>query len=233
MSETWRLYQLQKADGRLVELEKALKALRADEDHRRLLQEALASQEASETEIRQLKKQLREMEHEDSTLRARVKSLEDKLYGGRISNPKELSGYQEELAGVQTRIGTLEEAMLTRMEELESREEQLTGLLDRSAQALRDHDERQAALERKISELEREASNLRARRREQAAEVEPGPLKRYEDLRVHKNGVAVVRITRRSCEGCGMNLTDHKIQEAGRGGLTFCSTCSRILYLEG
>ncbi len=232
MSGTWRLFQLQKADTRLTELDKALSGLRADDQHRRLLQDALTAHEESEAVLRQSRKELREMEHEDSTLRARAKMLEGKLYGGRISNPKELSGYQEELQAVQVRLGTLEEAMLTRMEELETHEEQHRGLTSKVEQARRDHDERQVALDQKIASLEDESSSLRQRRSEQASEVEPGLLKRYRDLLARKNGVAVARITRQTCGGCGMHLTDHKIQEAGRDGLTFCSTCSRILYLE-
>jgi len=233
LSATWRLYQLQKADTRLIELDKALGALRADNQHRQLLQEALTAHEGSEAALRQSRKELREMEHEDSTLRARAKMLEGKLYGGRISNPKELSGYQDELQAVQMRLGALEEAMLIRMEELEAREEEHRGLETGVEQARRDHDERQEALGQKIASLETESASLRLRRSEQASEVEPGLLKRYGDLLARKNGVAVARITRQTCGGCGMHLTDHKIQEAGRDGLTFCSTCSRILYLEG
>ncbi len=233
MSGTWRLFQLQKADTRLTELDKALRALRADQQHRQLLQEALTALEDSEATLRQSRKELREMEHEDSTLRTRARMLEGKLYGGRISNPKELSGYQDELQAVQVRLGTLEETMLSRMEELEALEDEHRGLAARTDQARRDHDERQEALERKIASLEDESSSLQQRRSEQASEIEPGLLKRYSDLLARKNGVAVARINRQTCGGCGMHLTDHKIQEAGRDGLTFCSTCSRILYLEG
>lgn len=233
MSGTWRLFQLQKADTRLTELDKALRALRADQQHRQLLQEALTALEGSETTLRQSKKELREMEHEESTLRARARMLEDKLYSGHISNPKELSGYQDELQAVQTRLDALEDTMLSRMEELEGLEEEHQGLVARADQARCDHDERQQALDQKIASLEDESSSLRQRRNEQASGIEPGLLKRYSDLLVRKNGVAVAKITRQTCGGCGMNLTDHKIQEAGREGLTFCSTCSRILYLEG
>ena len=128
MSETWRLYQLQRADSRLAEIEKALGALRGDDAHLRRFAEAEAAWQEAESDLRRLKKELKEREHEDSILRDRRKALEGKLYGGRISNPKELSDFQKELENVKERVDVLEEDMLARMEDLETREAALEKL---------------------------------------------------------------------------------------------------------
>jgi len=232
LSEVWRLFQLQKADTRLADLDKALLALRADDEHERLLAQAEASRSSAEEDLRRLKKDLRELEHEDSTLRGRSKALDGKLYGGRVSNLKELTGYQEELQAVRTRLDGLETEILERMDDIETREAALLGLQARVQQARQERDERQAALDDKIRRLESECAGIRERRDDQAREVQASLLKRYEDLKARKNGVAVARISNHSCEGCRMHLTDHKIQEAKSAGITFCATCSRILYME-
>ncbi len=233
MSEVWRLFQLQKADTRLTELDKALAALRADDQHQRLLADAEAAHAAAEAELRRLKKELRELEHEDSTLRDKAKVLDKKLYGGRVTNLKELTGYEEELKAIRGQVDKLETLILERMEDVETREEGLRGLQARILEARQDRDQRQVALDDKIARLESEYTGYRERRQEQAREVGATLLKRYEDLKARKNGVAVARIANHSCEGCRMHLTDHKIQEAKGSGITFCATCSRILYLEG
>ncbi len=232
MSEVWRLFQLQKADTRLAELDKALVALRADDDHQRLLAHAEAAQTQAEEDLRRLKKELREREHEDSTLRDKARALDAKLYGGRVSNLKELTGYQEELQALRSRLDGLETELLERMEDLETREAGLGDLQAQVQRARQERDERQAALDDKVHRLESECAGLRERRQDQAREVQASLLKRYEELKARKNGVAVARISNHSCEGCRMHLTDHKIQEAKGAGVTFCATCSRILYME-
>ena len=233
MSDAWRLFQLQKADTRTAELEKILAGLRGDDAHQRRFAEAEARHQEAEAELRLLKKELREREHEDTALRDRCKALEGKLYGGRVTNPKELSGYQEELRHARTRLDALEEDMLLRMEALEAREGTVQELLGAMDEARKARDARQAVLEGDVGHVEAELAATRTRRGQMAAEFSPADLKRYEDLRSRKHGVAVARIVNHSCDGCRMHLTDHKIQQAKGTELTFCSTCGRILYLEG
>lgn len=232
MSETWRLYQLQRADSRLAEIEKALGALRGDDAHLRRFAEAEAAWHEAESEARRLKKEFKELEHEDSTLRDRRKALEGKLYGGRISNPKELTDFQKELDHVKERIDVLEEDMLARMEDLEARDATVEKLREQVGYEGQTRANRQSDLDRDIQRLEAEAQGLKERRRTLASEFSAAELKRYDDLRLRKHGIAVARIVNHSCDGCRMHLTEHKIQEAKTAPLATCGTCGRILYIE-
>lgn len=232
MSEVWRLFQIQQMDTRIAEVEKAVVRLRGDDGH-------LARYAAFEAECQELegaqkrqKKELRELELEDATLRDRAKALSAKLYGGRITNPKELQTFEEELQHVKARIDAVEEDILTRMEAVESGD---TDLADRCAQletARKQRDLRQGDLDAEGRRLVTELKGLREQRGKLAAEADPTTLKRYDDLRIKKNGLAVVRIVQSACDGCRMHLTDMKVQQARSETVTTCGTCGRILFVE-
>lgn len=232
MSEIWRLYELQRADGRIAEAERALAALRSDDAHRQQFAAVEARFQEADGEFRRLKKELREMELEDQTLRDRRKSLEGKLYGGRISNPKELASFEEELKHVQARLDALEDDMLARMEDLEQRESTVAELQRELEQEQGRRDQRQSEIAAQAAAHEQELASVKERRRRMATETPAADLKRYEELRAKKHGVAVAKVEGTSCGGCRMHLTDHKIQQARGADMTWCSTCGRILYAE-
>lgn len=232
MSEVWRLFQIQQIDSRVAEIEKALVRLRADDAHLVKFSDLQAACQELEGTLRQRKKELREIELEDATLRDRGKALEGKLYGGRITNPKELQTFEEELRHVKARIDTLEEDMLVRMEELESGEADLVSRRAELESAGKERDLRQVDLDAEGRRLVGELKALREQRARLATETSPTTLKRYDDLRTKKNGVAVARIVNQSCDGCRMHLTDMKVQQARSETVTTCGTCGRILFVE-
>lgn len=232
MSEVWRLFQIQQIDTRIAEIEKAVVRLRGDDEH--LVKFAALEAECQELEAtqKQQKKELRELELEDGTLRARAKALSDKLYGGRITNPKELQTFEEELAHAKARIDAVEEDILTRMEAVEGGDADLAARCESLEKARKERDLRQADLDAEGRRLVVELKGLRDQRGKLAAETEANSLKRYDDLRTKKHGLAVVRIVHGSCAGCNMHLTDMKVQQARSETITTCGTCGRILFVE-
>jgi len=175
----------------------------------------------------------RRLESEAATLRERLKTLEERLYGGAITNVRELTAVESEHSTARRAVAQVEEALapalaavtkaLGRHEELEERlaeREKAWTAAKSQLEARRDH------LAKEIEEF--------AREREVAAEEIPAhDLSLYESLLVRKGGVAVVRVNRGVCQGCRVRLPLRELSLLeGSDGLVSCSSCGRILLAE-
>lgn len=230
MKETATLYALQQIDTQAAALAKTINQLRADHTHEQQAQQLQQEWDNESSELRAQQKLLKEKTHQEEVWQAKAKELNSKLYGGRVSNPKELAGFEAELAALNDKIRLAQDELLLLMEEVETRETSHTKREPEFKKQLRDANQAQAAVQRQIGHLTEQLRELVTKRQRQSAAIEPRLLKYYEDLRGTKHGVAVAKIAAGKCEGCHVALTDHKIQEAKAPGITTCATCSRILY---
>ena len=185
------------------------------------------------TEIRDdLARQQKRIDDEVESLKAKRTGFDQKLYGGTVSNPRELQDLQEEIDSLGRRITQLEDEELEVMEQVEPVEADLESFRATLA-------ERQAALtdaERVLTEAE---ADLRAQiaaeeavRSEAMAPVPDGLLTEYERLRTGRGGIGVARLIGAQCGGCHLTLS---AMEAARmrklpdGEYGHCEECGRIL----
>ena len=71
------------------------------------------------------------------------------------------------------------------------------------------------------------------KRKKQAATIEAGLLKKYEILRDHRKGLAMVNVLDGVCQGCYMSIPPQQYNLLLRGDQMFdCPTCQRIMYHE-
>jgi len=182
---------------RLLEIERALQdtaALQAAE------QEAQARAEAART-ARQVQETL---EFELSQVQVKRDLTEKALYGGRITNSRELQDLQAELQALTRRIATLEDRLLEAMlasEEANHAAEQARAALE----TLRTENQaRQTALEEERSQLQREIADLQAEREQTAAIIPPSALDAYRYLYDRTGGMPVARLSGNICGVCGV-----------------------------
>ena len=151
--------------------------------HRRL-------QQAQET-LSQWRTRQRDQELVLQSLDQKRQASEQRLYSGKIRNPKELSDLQEEVASLGRRRASIEDELLETMvmvEEGEAEEREASESLSRiSGQWERD----QAALLAEKETLESRLLELSALRQQRVASTAPADLKSYEHLRPRKRGVVV------------------------------------------
>lgn len=230
MSEVWQLFQLQQADSKLSALVKEIMELKGENAHKILYTQRKNDFEGLKNQLKDKQKALKEATHAEDELQHKKSDLNKLLYSGKSFNAKELGEQEAELNNTKSQISQLEEQMLELMDEVES----LQKAVDEGAKSMvlweREAVQRQAAINRKIVRLADDAKALKARRDAMAQEVPELLMHRYNDLRRQKGGVAVAIIEKDSCSGCGMKLTNHKIQEVASGALTLCGTCCRVLY---
>lgn len=230
MSVVRQLYQLQLVDS---EWEEKSQRLRDIVQHLGDDQEVLRAQEAvveSEDGLSRLRKQLRALDLEVSGLNDKLKKNQERLYSGRVRNPKELSGLQEEAAALRRRRSDLEDEQLTLMIAIEEEEAELAERQARLRQIRsgwhadqEDLGAEKAGLELRLAELEEQRATIRAR-------LGAADISDYDYLQRHLGGVAVVLQKRGICQACGVDVPTSVARAVERGeGKHYCPVCSRLL----
>ncbi|HDD24999.1 MAG TPA: hypothetical protein ENF52_06155 [Chloroflexi bacterium] len=225
------LYQLQQLDSekdaverRLTEVETALGESQA------LVQ---AREAVAEGQRRYQKHTLRQrdLELQVQSVTAKIRASEQRLYGGNVKNPKELTDLQAEIASLRRRQEKLEDTLLEVMiarEETEGMLEQAQKHLQQveaawqTAQA--DLMTERHALQEKRAELEQAIAALLPR-------ISTDDVETYRDLRRRKGGLAVVEAQGKedSCGACGMAISPGLKWQLREEGVGYCTNCERIL----
>jgi len=197
------------------------------------LDEARAAVAAEEDRLAGLEKERRERESESEDLQAKAAVAEDKLYGGSIKNPKELSSIQEQLKNYHAKIQDLDDKTLNIMEEIEAVEHALAARRDELAGMEQEWQAEQESLRREQSELNATLSELENKRSELASGVEKPTLDLYNALRQKRQGKAVAKVEQGICQGCRIALPMSELQRVKTGqNIVQCGSCERILYLS-
>jgi len=227
------LWAVQQVDLRLA----ALRAERAAlDDGTALRAEAEAARNAATDAAARLhaaQATLRDQELQLATADTKKKKAEGDLYGGRVSNPKELAGLEEELAGLARTRDHLEDSILRLFDEVEAlkheeseRRAAARALEERLAAHVAVYERERGRIHAAIAELEAERAGL-------AAAVEPRLLKKYESIAAQEGGVGMVAIVAGFCGGCHNDVPARFVSRVRSGDVVTCERCHRILYLDG
>ncbi len=107
-----QLYELQGIDSRLAQLERTLAGLDDSVRLRTLAEQARAEEEAAAGDLKAKQARLRVLELELQTAVDKARKVEQDLYGGRVSNPKELTAMQDDVAALGRQRRRIEDEML-------------------------------------------------------------------------------------------------------------------------
>jgi predicted nucleic acid-binding Zn-ribbon protein len=226
------LWHLQTTDTELDDKAKRLREIEATYANAPNLDAARAAYENAQKRLATGRAQLHDGELQAQTLDAKIKSLEERLYSGRVTNPKELDGMEKDLQMHQRQRRALEDKLLELMENVE----QAQARVEEAARALQQIETTRA---RELEHLARERDALTARLAELNAVREEtrarlaahaDTLRLYDHLRQTKAGRAVVQVKREACGACGFAIPTALIQRVREGNtLVLCSGCGRIL----
>ena len=228
-----RLYDLQELDWALSADEASLEEVRARLEDESEINAARARLQKLTAELDKRAPLRRALESSLARLEERLQVAERRLYGGAVTNPRELSASEEERRLLQEQRGAEEDRMLDVMveiEELQSSRDATQALLgrletDREAEYA-DLLQRQDALVVRIDELRRGRQRI-------TPEIPVAMLSVYESLLKTRGGHAVAKVERGLCQGCRLALPTMENQRAKSSqGIVQCSSCRRILYVE-
>ena len=233
MSKGKQLYELQEVDLEIDAKRETLTQVMGRLGESEVLDEAHLSLARDEEKLVELQRIQREVEREVEDLQAKAAVATDKLYGGTVKNPKELSSLQEQLSNFRRKIGEGDDKTLDIMSEVEAAQKNVSVKRSEVAKIEEGWQAEQASLSQEQTELSAALSTLEQKRKELASKLDTVSLELYEDIRQKRQGRAVAKLERGMCQGCRIALPMSELQRARMGQeLVQCGSCERVLYVS-
>jgi len=230
MSRTSELYDLQQIDSEL------------DQHHNRLneIEYLFGDNEELITAEKDVRTRNKELAHAQQDLgsaeikvkeqRLKIKRTEGNLYGGKISNPKELQDLQEEGLALKRFLVVLEDRQLVCMMAVDEKREISIKTKTKLEAVQNKFNLLHAELIFERDQIAGKIDDLIKRREAVKTIISTDDIKTYEGIRNRRHGVAVSKVKNRACSACGATLTA-ALNQAARSPnqISHCETCGRIL----
>jgi len=230
MSIARDLFELQEVDLAIESNEKAIRQMTARLGKSQAVLRAGSELAAEKEHLEELSRQQRSLEGEIGDTGAKVARIEEQLYSGRTTNPKELGNLQQEAVGLKARRSSLEDKAVEVIEETEATSARAAAATGRLKKLKTEWRAEQKQLKSEIEERKEQLAGLTEKRASLSAVIEPKAVEFYTELRKGK-GTAVVRVEQGICHGCRISLSSAEMQRVKNGALIECTSCGRILYL--
>ena len=230
MSIAQQLYQLQELDLALAANERNQANIKRQLGEGQEIARVKANMVAERDRLEELERKQHTAEWEVEDLTTKIAATEEKLFGGKIRNPKELTNLQHEADELKTRRSELEDRALEVMDQAEAINGSISALTEELGRLEADWHAQQEKLSAELDELKAAHAECTRERQQLVAGIASGTVSTYDQLRSRK-GTAVARIEQGTCRGCQIALTTTELQQARGGGLVRCGSCGRILFL--
>jgi uncharacterized protein len=172
------------------------------------------------------------LERDITQARDRIKTVEGTMYGGTVSNPRELQALQDEVGSLQRRVTLLEDEEIAVMEQLEPIDAAISAEAAEVERLGGEIIRLEAAITAAEAEVDVELETNRAAREASAAAVPEPLMVEYEAIRSQSGGVAVAALTAGQCGGCHMRLSSmelDRIKKQPADAVIHCEDCGRLL----
>ena len=233
MNRSHLLYRLQTIDLEIGHGNRRLEEVEAGLGESEELRQAQRALQKAEDKLNHWRTTLRDLELETKSLTAKITSVEERLYSGRVTNPKELANLQNEVSYLKRRRGELEDRQIEAMVEVEEHEAEVDSKKASLAQIEAEWSHTQKRLTGERSELKERLAHLTKERVNLERTIGAEDLALYGELCSRKGGQAVALLKGGVCQTCRVTLPTSQVQQARSGdSLSFCSSCQRILYAE-
>ena len=179
-----------------------------------------------------LEVQRKKLEDTLGTHDEKIKSNESKLFSGTITDPKELSNYQEEIQMLKNNSSKLEDEILTIMEEQDMAKPGIDALKEEMVEldsiVLRIRNE----MDEKLEGLKHNIEGLKKRKEDVISRIPGDYLKKYNDLKTKKGGIAVSVIKDNFCNVCNMEIPSIETERFVDSDEVYtCPICGRMSVL--
>ena len=172
------------------------------------------------------------VELEIKSIEEKLSSIEDRLYNGVITNPRELEAQETERNHLKETRSSQEDILLESMLITENIENELTNAEQAVSKYKANQEIEHPGLMKQKSTLTESLKTLSSERSEFIEDIARIELTMYDALRQNKGGLAISRVQRGSCEACRLTLPRSELQRARTSdGPVNCSSCKRILFI--
>ncbi len=223
---------------RLQEIDSALDTRRASRDEARSRigesEEVVAARAAAEERARALRSSegaQKDVELQADEIKGKIAQAEEKLYSGRIKNPKELADLQADVDQLKRQLSSTEDRDLEALGAAEDAAAEAKAAAAGADALERAWREEQKELASRAGRLDAEIAELEEQRNSQAQDVDADVLRVYDHIRRAHQGRGVAKLDRNLCLGCRISLPTNIVNRARAGStLVQCPNCERILF---
>lgn len=231
MARMTSLYRLQQAEKALHDARERLEEIdRILAEDERVAEAESRFEEAKDAYVT-ARSQMGEAEQAVASQRAKIKDTEESLYGGSVTNPKELEDLQLESESLKRYLSTLEDRMLEAMVELEEAEQVYEAAKEELEQTRAEVAAEHEDLTQEREQLRSRLDGLEAEVESELASVQKDDVTIYRKIKKRVGGFPIALVKGGTCSVCGMAIPGSKAQRV-RGGdeVVRCESCGRILY---
>jgi hypothetical protein len=231
MNTGFQLFQLQEIDSAIDKANHRVKEIEINLADESLVKKARELAEKRESDFLHQKMLFNSIDDDIQSKKIKKAQSESSLYGGTISNSKELQDLQKEIASLSAYISKSEDELMNKYIDLENAEKELSEAKENLHTKLSGFESQKALLNGEKNQLAHLIQSLLEKRESAIIPIEPSVLETYDSLIKSKNGIAVARLQDDSCSSCGASLTANQCQQARSQVKLFnCPSCGRILY---
>ena len=233
MSQPFKLYRLQLLDSKLDKCRARLEEIDSILKDNSEISKARAKNDLALKNFDQAQKALKVAENNVKSQHLKIEQTDATLYGGKVRNPKELQDLHAESAALKRYLNVLEDRQLEAMIIAEDAD----SILQNTAKTLKEVDSYIANQNKNLlserSQILQEIDRMSNECNATIGTIPSADLKLYNDLRKTRRGLAVAKITDKSCAACGTTLSATTLHSArSPSQITQCDTCNRILYCD-
>lgn len=229
-----RLLELSDVDAQRARIDARLADLpeqhAVDEANDRL-EAAIRLGDALRVEVTTVEAEQRRHEREIEQFQTRIAKEQERLYGGGVTNAKEMQSVENEIDAAQRRVDAHEEELLAAMEAAEELASRIDDAARTAEQTRAEIVELEAARDEAAQQLLAEKAELDVERDRLRDALGGVALEQYDAVRARiPAGVAVGELAGMSCTACRIDLPHAEVNELRDGDpLTTCPNCRRLL----
>ena len=233
MDNPSNLFQLQSLDSTIGDAILRLKAIQLQLNDKSSLEKSLTVLDAIKNGHERAKRLQRETERETQRLEERRAQINKKIYSGEITNPRELSAFEDEITNLNALIERADDALLLQMEESDKYDDGLEKASTKHEAVRKQHEslsgELQTEREQLTALIERDTPVRDTTRNLLSAET----LRIYDSIRKSRDGIAVSSVESNRCSTCRINIPLQMIQKLkSTSEFVYCNSCRRILLMN-
>jgi len=216
-----------------LEIDKIESAIKSEQDGLDARISALAERENRINELQEKidaqQKERRTLEGEMADKMDHVRERQSKMM--QVQTGREQTALLKEIEDAKKSAKENEEKILALMENIEK----LTAEVEEQKNLLKGEKvlvtEETEKVRDSIESINKDKKAKDTVRSKQAEEIKPNMLRKYDTLRLRRNGLAVINVVDGVCQGCFMAIPPQKYNMLLKGDQLFdCPTCQRLIY---
>lgn len=171
----------------------------------------------------------KDLEFESGRVRIKLEQTENALYGGRITNARELQDLQAELKSLQRHKATLEDQLLEAMLVCEDAVAAAAAAQETLRQVQEAGNAAGQVLVSEREQLDAQMQGLQGEMQRLKSQIPPDVLDTYLYLKDRTDGIPVARLNGEVCDQCGVEVLRATLRKVKQHEVTYCDSCRRLL----